>query len=354
LNKFNIYGEAMGKLKVLQSFPPLLMLLIGQSSIIIIALVLWSSGLSSGEIASQVTLVLLIIGRAVPVITRLSGEFATLWNAIPNLEGIHKVINEVNLYSKKINVNNPSLILNYWNIITIKNIDYQFEIDMPLVISDLSLKIRRGKSYGVVGPTGSGKTTLIDLILGLLIPSKGEISIDEIPLDENCIREWQNKISYVPQNPTIIDGTLIENVCLGVPVNEINRENAVKCLKDADLGSLLNEVSLDGRLGESGKWLSGGQRQRVCIARALYNNPEILILDEATSSLDTISENAIKNSLINLGSEITIIMIAHRIKTIRHCDEIFVIDKGKLKDKGDYSYLEKNSTLFKKLILANN
>jgi ATP-binding cassette, subfamily B, bacterial PglK len=354
LHKFNIYGEAMGKLKLLQAIPPLIMLLIGQSSIIIIALVLWSSGLSTGEIASQVALVLLVIGRMVPVITRLSGEFATLWNAIPNLEGIHKILDEIHLVSNHSNYVKESQSINNWKTVKLDNVSYRFENNDRMVISKLSLLIEKGKSYGIVGPTGSGKTTLIDIILGLLEPTEGLMMIDDKPLKANNIRNWQNRISYVPQNPTIMDDTLLANVCLGIPADEIDKRHASKCLIDADLSGILNELTLDGQLGEGGNWLSGGQRQRVCIARALYCRPKVLILDESTSALDILSENTIQQTLNNLDKDITLIMIAHRLSTIEYCDKIFVLDEGQIIDQGDYSFLIKNSSLFKKLALVKD
>ena len=349
LYTFNIYGEAMGKLKILQAIPPLAMLFIGQASIILIALVLWSSNLSSGQIASQVTLVLLVIARAVPVVTKLSGEFATLWNSTPSLNGIRQILDEVSQFS----IDNDFTIdvkpIASWEKIILDKVSYQYELNKPMVLSKVSILIEKGKCYGVVGPTGSGKTTLIDLILGLLDPSEGTIFIDNYHLKKENRRGWQNMIGYVSQNPTIIDGTLLSNVCLGIRPDKIDRSFAIRCLKSADLNDVLNEVTLDGSLGEDGKWLSGGQRQRVCIARALYKKPKILILDEATSALDTLSENAIQQTLNNLDSNITIIMIAHRITTIQDCDEIFVLKDGQIADKGDYSFLINNSSLFKKL-----
>ena len=352
----NTYGNAIGKLKVLQSIPPLVMLFLGQSAVIGIALFLWGMGKSSGQIAAEMALVLLITARAIPATIRLSAEFGTLWNAIPNLTGIKTILTELDqAKATEAPASHPAgapTSFDTWTTITLNQIGYDYGNGRAAALTDISATLENGKSYGIVGPTGSGKTTLVDLILGLLHPTTGCLSIDGVALQRDRVGDWQNRIGYVPQSPLIADASLLENVAFGVPAKEADRDHAAQCLRMADLSDVLEDVTLDGPLGERGNRLSGGQRQRVAIARALYDRPDILVLDEATSALDTISEKNIKRALNNLHGNITTIMIAHSFSTIEHCDEIFVLEKGHLVERGTYSQLLQSSPLFRNLASA--
>jgi ABC-type multidrug transport system fused ATPase/permease subunit len=349
---FNTYGEAMGTLKVLQAIPPLVLMFLGQAAIITIALILWSIGKTSGEIAGDMALVLLVTARAVPATTRLAGEIANLWNVVPNIEGIHSIHGALSAEPEIITGPDAEAAAQRfadWQHMTFEQVGYQYSSGRETALIDISLRFTRGNSYGIVGPTGSGKTTLVDLALGLLQPINGRVLVDDVPLGATDATVWQRSIGYVPQNPLIADDTLLANVALGVPTGEADRPRAELCLRQANLSDILESVGLDGPLGERGNRLSGGQRQRIAIARSLYDQPTILILDEATSALDTISEQAIQRAIESLHGSVTTITIAHRLSTIRHCDEILVLEGGRIVAQGDFDGLLNESALFRLL-----
>lgn len=214
-----------------------------------------------------------------------------------------------------------------------------------------SLVIPANKTIGFVGESGAGKSTIIDLLTGLIDLDEGEMLIDEKCINDSNKRAWQNKIGFVPQTIYIADTTLKENVAFGVPVDQIDDVKVNKALLLAQLNEVVShlEHGKDTVLGERGVKLSGGQRQRVGIARALYNDPAVLIFDEATSALDGMTEQLILDSINKFTGKKTIIIVAHRIKTVQECDLIFVMDKGQLVDSGDYQYLLHNSKTFRNI-----
>ena len=226
--------------------------------------------------------------------------------------------------------------------ITLNNVSFNYPGINSNVLNNISLNIPVNSMVGFVGLTGSGKTTLIDIILGLLQPQKGSLMTDGVEINSNNIVNWQRKIGYVPQQISLIDASLAENIAFGVKKDEINMETVQNVSRIACLHDFVNNNLQDGYnsvIGERGVKLSGGQRQRVGIARALYYNPSILVLDEATSALDNTTERFVMDSIKKLGQEITIIIIAHRLSTIRDCDVIYHLDKGKIVSNGTYKEL---------------
>ena len=195
---------------------------------------------------------------------------------------------------------------------------------------------------------------MIDILLGLLDPTKGEVLLDNVRLSHIQPDTWHVRIGYVAQQPFLTDDTLLGNIAFGLPVEDIDHALVRECLKLANLEDLETRLAegLQTKLGDRGIRLSGGQRQRVAIARALYKRPDILILDEATSALDTISEKAIKKSIADLHGKITTIIIAHRLSTVRDCDELILLDSGKLVCKGSYDDLLKSSPLFQAMLAS--
>ena len=206
-------------------------------------------------------------------------------------------------------------------------------------------------TIGLVGSTGSGKTTLVDIILGLLDPKKGSLTVDSIKINQDNSQIWQRKLGYVPQSIFLLDDTIKRNIAFSASGNQINDERIIEVAKMANLDEYIATLSerYNTKVGERGIRLSGGQIQRIGIARALYNNPEVLILDEATSSLDGVTENAVMDAIHNLSNKKTIIMIAHRLSTIKECDVIYFLDKGKIVDSGSYNELIKNNQKFKEM-----
>ena len=239
--------------------------------------------------------------------------------------------------------------------ITLKNIHYSYPNASRTALKDISLSIPAKSSVGLVGSTGSGKTTTVDIILGLLEAQKGTLEVDGQIITKQNSRLWQRSIGYVPQHIYLSDNTVEANIAFGVNPEDINQEAVEKASKIANLHEFIMEElpkQYQTTIGERGVRLSGGQRQRIGVARALYHNPEVLILDEATSALDNQTEKAIMDAVNNLGKDITIILIAHRLSTVKKCDQIFLLEKGHLKNQGTFEELINIDESFR--INANN
>ena len=241
------------------------------------------------------------------------------------------------------------------NSIEVKSVHYRYGEASPWVLEGLSLTIPAFKTIGLVGLSGSGKTTTVDLILGLLgSPNKGKIEIDGSTLDANNLRQWQRSLGYVPQNIFLLDDTIAANIAFGEDTDTINLKKVRNAAKLANLDEFVMKdlpKRYETLVGERGVRVSGGQMQRIGIARALYNKPEILILDEATSSLDTLTENAVMEAVETLSNKITIIIIAHRITTIKKSDFIYVLSKGRIEAHGVYDDLLKRSKTLQEMVL---
>ena len=218
-------------------------------------------------------------------------------------------------------------------------------------LDQLNLVIEPNTIVGIVGGTGAGKTTLIDLLLGLLSIEYGRLSVNGVDITPQNIQSWQNSLGYVPQSIYLTDDTIASNIAFGIDEDNINFEDVVKSGEMAMLGQFIDTLP-DGYMtmvGERGVRLSGGQRQRIGIARALYSKPNVLIMDEATSALDGITEDTVMQSIKKISHKKTIILIAHRLTTVEQCDVIHVMDNGKIVDSGTYDYLLENNNEFRKM-----
>lgn len=237
------------------------------------------------------------------------------------------------------------------NSIKMQNISFTYPGKADQALSGLNLSIPANKVVGIVGPSGSGKSTAIDVLLGLIEPQEGQVLIDDVQIQENNKRAWQNTIGFVPQSIFLSEGSIAENVAFGLPVKNINLEQVKVAIQLAHLDELVAELpeGIDTKVGERGVQLSGGQRQRIGIARALYHEASVLVFDEATSALDGITEKIIMDAIHDFNGQKTIIMIAHRLKTVQKCDIIFFIDKGKVIDQGTYQELIAKNPQFKEM-----
>lgn len=215
--------------------------------------------------------------------------------------------------------------------IELRNVYFKYPEGNKYILNDASLFIKKNTSVAFIGPSGEGKTTLIDTILGILPIESGSILIGESDLKGN-VRGWQKNIGYIPQNIYLTNNTIRENIAFGIKAEDIDEEAVNRAIKNAQLENLINELpnGLDTEIGERGIRLSGGQRQRIGIARALYTNPAVLVLDEATSALDNETEAAIMDAINALQGNKTILIIAHRLSTVRQCDEIYEVKDGKV------------------------
>ena len=241
---------------------------------------------------------------------------------------------DVNIFAHK----HKNIKLSEQTSIQISKLDYSYDLKDTKALDNISLSVNKGEMIGVIGKSGSGKTTLVNIILGLLHPKNGVICIN----GSNQSKE-KTSISYVPQDIFLLDDTLRRNIAFGEEEEEINNDKVIKCIDDAKLTKLINksDKGINMIVGERGAKLSGGERQRLGIARALYKDPTILVLDEATSSLDYETENEIVNSILNIKGKQTIIIVAHRLSTVQICNRVLLMENGKIKDVGDLNKLLK-------------
>ena len=232
--------------------------------------------------------------------------------------------------------------------ITFENLSFRYSKNSPWVLKHIDLVIDKGARVGFVGPTGSGKSTLVDVLMGLLEPTRGRMLVDERQITHDCVRAWQKTIAHVPQNIFIADTTLAENIALGIHPDEIDEERLRLVARQAQIEELFQRSpdAFDTFVGERGVRLSGGQRQRIGIARALYKRASVLILDEATSALDNKTEQSVIQAIEQLDRDLTILMIAHRLTTLKYCDSIIHLEGGEVVAKGSFKDLaEANADL---------
>lgn len=290
--------------------------------------------------------------KIIPAFQQIYGSLAKIKGNMAAFESIEKDLSD----SNKVDYISPNVDKNYLlpnEHIFLKNITFTYPNKKDSILKETKLYIPAKSVVGVVGPSGSGKSTIIDILLGLIVPQKGHIQIDGKIINDSNRRSWQNVIGYVAQSIFLSEGSIAENVAFGLPQNKICTESVQKALKLANLDEFVEnlEFGLETKVGERGVQLSGGQRQRVGIARALYNEAEVLVFDEATSSLDGISEKMIMESIDKLSSSKTIVMVAHRLKTIKNCNKIFFVNNGKVEDQGEYEELLERNEKFRNMAL---
>lgn len=219
--------------------------------------------------------------------------------------------------------------------IQLAHVDFTYPAASDAALSGLSIAIHKGESVGFVGPSGSGKSTLVDIVLGMLAPTAGKVTVDGEDIQED-MRAWQSQIGYVPQSVYFTDDTLRNNVAFGIPDDEVDEEVVQRAIEAAQLATFVTSLpdGLETRVGEHGVRLSGGQRQRIGIARALYNDPSLLVLDEATSALDTLTEQGVMKAVIGLQKSKTLLIVSHRLSTVEHCSRLYRLDRGRVTASG--------------------
>ena len=283
-----------------------------------------------------------------------------IYSSLTQLKFITPVLDSI--YVDLINLEKNLEIQRYENlkfnkIIKLKNIYFSYPDVQKYNLENINLEIKYKQKIGIVGETGSGKTTLVDLILGLLNPKKGSLLVDDVLVNDQNKRSWQSLIGYVPQQIYLTDNSIAANIAFGIQEDKIDYEIVQNVAKISNLDEFVTKELDKGYhtlVGERGVRLSGGQIQRIGIARALYRNPQLLIFDEATSALDNLTEQEVMKAIENLDNKITTIIIAHRLNTVRNCDKIFLFDKGKLLAEGNFEELVKKNRLFSNMIKNNN
>jgi ABC-type multidrug transport system fused ATPase/permease subunit len=233
--------------------------------------------------------------------------------------------------------------------IELKDVEYGYPAASDLALKGVSVTIGARERIGLVGASGSGKTTTVDVILGLLAPTSGNMFVDGVRITRENVRQWQRSIGYVPQHIFLADETIAANIAFGMKPNEIDRDSVIRAARLANLHEFITTrlpEGYDTEVGERGVRLSGGQRQRIGIARALYHDPDVLILDEATSALDNQTEKAVMEAVDKLANQKTILLIAHRLSTVRACDRIYLMSDGQIAGEGRFDELVRDNAEF--------
>jgi ABC-type multidrug transport system fused ATPase/permease subunit len=243
--------------------------------------------------------------------------------------------------------------LPFQDAIRFDDVRFHYISDGPWVLDGINLTIPKGANVGFVGSTGSGKSTMLDLLMGLLTPTKGGLLVDGEPVKGSRLRAWQRTIAHVPQSIYLADTTLAENIAFGVSPGDIDLDRVKQAARQAQIASFIESRSegYNAFVGERGIRLSGGQRQRIGIARALYKQASVLVFDEATSALDNATEQSVMDSIEGLGSDLTILLIAHRLTTVQRCDIIVELENGRVVAQGTYKQLLECSPSFRSVAL---
>ncbi|MFC1773986.1 ABC transporter ATP-binding protein [Pseudomonadota bacterium] len=292
--------------------------------------------------------------RMLPALQQIFSSLTTIKYNLPTLDALYTDLSCLSAGSGR-QLAETDRMCEFGRIETIalRDIDFRYPEGSYYAIRNLNLCIGKNTTVGLVGPTGSGKTTLVDILLGLLKPLSGELAINGIPVTLANLSDWQKHIGYVPQHIFLFDDTVARNVAFGVPDADIDFMALENALRIANLYDYVMHSLPEGyntMLGQRGIRLSGGQRQRIGIARALYRNPDILVLDEATNALDSVTEGIVMDSIQKLSHKLTIIMIAHRMNTVQNCDVIHYIDEGRLVSSGSYTDLAGSCEYFQEMV----
>jgi ATP-binding cassette subfamily B protein len=265
--------------------------------------------------------------RLMPALQQTYSAYSTIKGSEASFNDVLNLLDQPISKSDQEQSHNP---IPFKNVIKLTNLSFQYSKDLPFVLKGINLQINKGDRIGFIGKTGCGKSTLLDIIMGLLPPTSGNIEIDGKSLKHNHLSEWRSHIAHVPQNIFLSDASIEENIAFGVPKTKIDHLKVEQVANLAQLEYLKFDLDKGYKtlVGERGMRLSGGQRQRIGIARALYKNADVIIFDEATSALDNKTERLIMESIENLNKDITILIIAHRLSTLKNCDKIFELSNG--------------------------
>jgi ABC-type multidrug transport system fused ATPase/permease subunit len=347
-----IYAKGQATALVIGQVPRFALEAIAFGGMLLVMLYLLAKSSSFASALPIIALYAFTAYRLMPALQQIYQAITQLRFAGPALDALNKDLSSLQTMNAQHGQITP---LPLTQAITLNQVSYRYPNAPQPALKGIDLTILAHSAVGFVGATGSGKTTTVDIILGLLEPQEGALNIDGQPITAANRRQWQRAIGYVPQHIYLADDSVSANIAFGVNANEIDQQAVERAAKIANLHEFVVNDLPQGyatTVGERGVRLSGGQRQRIGIARALYHNPQVLILDEATSALDNLTEQAVMEAVNNLGHYITIIMIAHRLSTVRQCDLIYLLERGEVKASGAFDELSENNTQFK--LMANH
>ncbi len=318
--------------QTLQAFPRLLLELLAVTGLAVLVLVMIWQGEPLAALLPTLGLYAVAAFRLMPSANRVLNAVQNMRYSLPVIDTLHSEVQL--LASTKVPQSGPPLPFN--DVLTLEDVHFHYPSTEDKALHGVSLSISRGTSVGFIGGSGAGKSTLVDIILGLLTPASGAVKIDGVDIQTN-LRGWQSQIGYVPQSIFLTDDTLRRNVAFGLANDQIDEVAVRRAVRAAQLEQFVKELpnGLDTLVGERGIRLSGGKRQRIGIARALYHDPPVVVLDEATSSLDTINERRVMDAVRALQGDKTLIIVAHRPSTVEHCNHLIRLERGRVVEEGE-------------------
>lgn len=346
-----IFSEAYGSSNTLYNVPRYIMEFIVYSGMVVLIISLLY--FSNGDMTKTISTLAVFGVAAFKLLPSFQQIYSSLAQIRSNLSALSEIKNDVIQARKqdmKIELENSYMEYGNDDLI-LENVSFRYPEKKLNTINEINIKIPRQGVIGIVGSSGAGKSTLLDILLGLLKPNSGKFLCGNKEVNFNNIKQWQKKIGYVPQNIFLKDGNIIENIAFGLPESQIDMKKINRAIDLAQLDDWIKDIpkGLLTEIGEKGVQISGGQKQRIGIARALYSDIDYLFFDEATSALDGKTEELIMNAIEKLSESKTIVMIAHRLNTVRNCDIIYMLDHGSVVDSGNFDYLIKNNLKFREM-----
>ena len=343
------FARHQANAQILENTPQYAIEAIAFGGILLLVLYLMADSGGVGEILPLIGLYALAVKRLIPAFQHLFSALAELRFSMPAVETLLRDLGDRSETVPLLQRNQHPQPLVPRRAIELDHVTFQYPGAETPAVHELSMTIPACSTVGIVGPSGAGKSTVVDILLGLLPPDSGALRVDGVALDRGSLRDWQAGIGYVPQHIFLADDTVRGNIALGVNPEEIDDLAVERAARLANLDGFVRSELPKGYatgIGERGVRLSGGQRQRIGIARALYRDPPVLIFDEATSALDTTTERSVMDAVHNLAGQKTIILIAHRLTTVKGCDRLFVLEHGELVEEGEWAELiERNGRL---------
>jgi HlyD family secretion protein len=342
------FAKSQGTIQSLAQVPRYAMELIAFGTVITLILYLLASYEGDlGSIMPLLSIYALAGFKLLPAFQHIYAGVSTLRSHINAFDNLHKDLASSSLMERH-DVFKGTRRVKLNTEITIQDVVFQYPGKNEPALNHINVRFPVNQVIGLVGASGSGKSTAIDLLLGLILPDEGRLLIDGKAIAAEHLNDWQQNIGYVPQSIFLSDSTIRENIAFGLTLDEIDENQVVSAAKMAHLDTFIASLpdGLSTRVGERGVQLSGGQRQRIGIARALYHDPDVLVLDEATSALDGITEKMVMDAIHDFSGRKTIIMIAHRLTTVKQCDQIYLLDNGKVADKGTFDQLMAKNPAF--------
>jgi len=349
-----IYSRSQAWATIIATLPRYIIEAIAFGGMILFILILMSKGGSFLSIIPTIGLYAFAGYRLMPVLQQVYSSITRLRFSKIALDTLYNDIKKIKSFEIN-NIENSYSNIELKKSICISGVSFNYPGTNKKSLDNVNIFINAYSKIGIVGTTGSGKTTIVDIILGLLNSENGTLKVDDVVINSKNKRSWQRSLGYVPQQIYLSDASISSNIAFGIDPKKIDLHQIKNVAKTANLHNFIVKLpyGYNTIIGERGVRLSGGERQRIGIARALYHNPKLIIFDEATSALDNVTEKSVLDEINNLKNKVTIIMIAHRLATVKNCDLIFLLEDGKIISKGTYNELVSKSEKFKKMIELN-